>query len=63
MTGGYPAARTTDRSAQNETGYGRDGRYGARLRLVVLDGLARPAILDGPPEDLLRQAYRAVAAD
>jgi len=35
---------------------------GARLRLVVLDGLARPAILDGPPEDLLREAYRAVAA-
>jgi 3-dehydroquinate synthase len=36
---------------------------GARLRLVVLDGLARPSILDGPPEDLLREAYRAVAAD
>jgi 3-dehydroquinate synthase len=36
---------------------------GARLRLVVLDGLARPAILDGPPEDLLCQAYRAVTAD
>jgi 3-dehydroquinate synthase len=36
---------------------------GARLRLVVLDGLARPSILDGPPEDLLREAYRAVAAE
>ena len=36
---------------------------GARLRLVVLDGLARPGILDHPSEDLLRQAYRAVAAD
>ncbi|HEU5391938.1 MAG TPA: 3-dehydroquinate synthase, partial [Streptosporangiaceae bacterium] len=36
---------------------------GARLRLVVLDGLARPGILDDPPEELLRQAYRAVAAD
>jgi 3-dehydroquinate synthase len=30
---------------------------GARLRLVVLDGLARPAILDDPPEELLEQAY------
>ena len=34
---------------------------GARLRLVVLDGLARPAILDDPPEELLRQAYREVS--
>jgi 3-dehydroquinate synthase len=29
----------------------------SRLRLVVLDGLARPGILDDPPEDLLEQAY------
>jgi 3-dehydroquinate synthase len=34
---------------------------GARLRLVVLDGLARPSILDGPSEELLRQAYREVS--
>jgi 3-dehydroquinate synthase len=34
---------------------------GARLRLVVLDGLAQPGILDNPPEDLLRDAYREVA--
>ncbi len=33
---------------------------GARLRLVVLDGLARPGMLDDPPEELLRQAYREV---
>jgi 3-dehydroquinate synthase len=33
---------------------------GGRLRLVVLDGLARPAILDDPPEDLLAQAYLEV---
>jgi 3-dehydroquinate synthase len=33
----------------------------ARLRLVVLDGLARPGILDGPPEDLLEQAYAEVS--
>jgi len=35
---------------------------GARLRLVVLDGLARPSILDGPSEELLWQAYREVSA-
>ncbi|MGD0684497.1 MAG: 3-dehydroquinate synthase [Streptosporangiaceae bacterium] len=33
---------------------------GARLRLVVLDGLARPGILDDPPEELLEQAYAEV---
>jgi 3-dehydroquinate synthase len=35
---------------------------GARLRFVVLDGLARPSILDGPAEDLLASAYEEVAA-
>jgi 3-dehydroquinate synthase len=30
---------------------------GSRLRLVVLDGLARPGILDDPPEQLLAGAY------
>jgi 3-dehydroquinate synthase len=34
---------------------------GARLRLVVLDGLARPSILDDPPEKLLQQAYQEVS--
>lgn len=34
---------------------------GSRLRFVVLDGLARPAILDGPDDELLHAAYRAVA--
>jgi 3-dehydroquinate synthase len=34
---------------------------GARLRLVVLDGLARPGILDDPPEELLEQAYAEVS--
>ncbi len=33
---------------------------GARLRMVVLDGLARPAILDDPPEDLLERAFAEV---
>jgi 3-dehydroquinate synthase len=34
---------------------------GARLRFVVLDGLARPSILDAPSDDLLRAAYTEVA--
>jgi 3-dehydroquinate synthase len=34
---------------------------GARLRMVVLDGLAQPGILDSPPEELLWQAYREVS--
>ncbi|GIJ36028.1 3-dehydroquinate synthase [Micromonospora sediminimaris] len=34
---------------------------GSRLRFVVLDGLARPAILDGPDDDLLHTAYAAVS--
>ena len=35
---------------------------GATLRFVVLDGLARPAILEGPGEELLTAAYAEVAA-
>ncbi len=33
---------------------------GAHLRLVVLDGLAKPGIFADPPEDLLARAYREV---
>src|SRR3954453_670925 len=33
---------------------------GSRLRFVVLDALAKPAILEAPPEDLLRSAYDEV---
>jgi 3-dehydroquinate synthase len=35
---------------------------GARLRFVVLDGLARPSILDDPPEELLRSTYEEISA-
>ncbi|MFI7577063.1 3-dehydroquinate synthase [Micromonospora sp. NPDC049497] len=35
---------------------------GSRLRFVVLDGLARPAMLEGPDDELLHAAYRQVAA-
>ncbi|WP_119729797.1 3-dehydroquinate synthase [Thermomonospora amylolytica] len=34
---------------------------GSTLRFVVLDGLARPARLEGPDEDLLAAAYREIA--
>jgi 3-dehydroquinate synthase len=34
---------------------------GATLRFVVLDGLARPAVLSDPPADLLRAAFSEVA--
>jgi 3-dehydroquinate synthase len=34
---------------------------GSQLRFLVLDGLARPGILAGPSEELLRQAFEAVA--
>jgi 3-dehydroquinate synthase len=33
---------------------------GGHLRMVVLDGLARPGILADPPEDLLARAYQEV---
>ncbi|HEU5159752.1 MAG TPA: 3-dehydroquinate synthase [Streptosporangiaceae bacterium] len=55
------------------TSYGADGwpelraamrvdkkARGATLRFVVLDGLAEPARLEGPDEDLLRRAYDAI---
>ncbi len=34
---------------------------GATLRFVVLDGLARPGLLEGPDESLLRAAYERVS--
>ncbi len=34
---------------------------GNQLRFVVLDALARPAILAGPDDELLREAHRALA--
>ncbi|RZU74786.1 3-dehydroquinate synthase [Micromonospora kangleipakensis] len=35
---------------------------GSTLRFVVLDGLARPAILEGPDDDLLHAAYREISS-
>jgi len=36
---------------------------GDLLRFVVLDGLARPAVLEGPDEALLRSSYDVMAGD
>jgi 3-dehydroquinate synthase len=33
----------------------------ARLRMVVLDGMARPGIFNAPPEELLAQAYAEIS--
>jgi 3-dehydroquinate synthase len=35
---------------------------GSRQRFVVLDGLGRPSILDGPADDLLADVYREVSS-
>jgi 3-dehydroquinate synthase len=35
---------------------------GARLRMVILDGVGNPVIYESPSEDLLTQAYQAVSA-
>jgi len=35
---------------------------GARMRFVVLDGLALPSIMDGPSDEQLAQAYQQVAS-
>jgi 3-dehydroquinate synthase len=34
---------------------------GARLRLVILEDIGRPVLLEDPPEDLLSRAYAEVA--
>ena len=36
---------------------------GDLLRFVVLDGLARPVVLEGPDEALLRSSYDVMAGD
>jgi 3-dehydroquinate synthase len=55
----YPAAAWNDLRATMRVD--KKSR-GARLRFVVLDGLAQPSILDDPDEELLRSAYQEVAS-
>jgi 3-dehydroquinate synthase len=54
LPGAWPALRET-MAVDKKT-------RGARMRFVVLDGPARPAILDDPPEDLMARAYQALVA-
>ena len=54
LPGAWPALREA-MAADKKT-------RGARMRFVVLDGPARPAILDDPPEDLLARAYDELVA-
>jgi 3-dehydroquinate synthase len=35
---------------------------GARLRMIVLEGMQNPVVFDAPPEDLLEEAFQAVIA-
>jgi 3-dehydroquinate synthase len=59
---GLPTAYRPDAWPGLRAAMGLDKKArGARLRFVVLDGLARPSILDGPSEELLREAYQEVA--
>ena len=54
LPGAWPALReamTVDKKSR-----------GARMRFVVLDGPARPTILDDPPEELMARAYQEVAS-
>jgi 3-dehydroquinate synthase len=58
---GLPTAYRSGAWPELRAGMGVDKKArGARLRMVVLDGLARPGILDSPDEELLRQAYQEV---
>lgn len=59
---GLPTSYSSGAWPQLREAMGRDKKVrGARLRFVVLDDLARPAMLDDPPEELLEAAYEAVA--
>jgi 3-dehydroquinate synthase len=55
----YPAAAWPDLHAAMRVD--KKAR-GATLRFVVLDGLATPGTLAGPPDELLFEAYSAVAS-
>ncbi|GAA2699270.1 3-dehydroquinate synthase [Actinoplanes palleronii] len=59
---GLPTSYDKDAWTDLEAGMRVDKKTrAATLRFVVLDGLAKPGILAGPDDDLLRRAYAAVA--
>ena len=58
---GLPTAYRPDRWEELRAAMARDKKSrGARLRFVVLEGLAAPTRLEDPDEEVLRQAYAAV---
>jgi 3-dehydroquinate synthase len=60
---GLPMTYRGDRWAALFAAMGRDKKNrGDLMRFVVLDGLARPARLEGPDPQLLEAAYRLVSA-
>lgn len=59
---GLPSSYRLDAWPHLRDAMGRDKKVRqARLRFVVLDGLARPRVLEDPPEETLAAAYDAVA--
>ena len=59
---GLPTSYPADAWPQLRTAMSGDKKArGERLRFVVLDGLARPGILDDPADRLLEEAYAEVA--
>jgi 3-dehydroquinate synthase len=60
---GLPTRYRPDAWPQLRMAMGVDKKArGSRLRFIVLDGLARPGVLDDPAEELLEQAYQEVCA-
>ncbi len=61
---GLPTTYRADRWEALLTAMRRDKKSrGSMLRFVVLDGIAQPTRLEGPSEELLRQAYARVAGN
>lgn len=59
---GLPTSYPAGRWADLHTAMRRDKKSrGSLLRFVVLDGIGRPGRLEGPSEQLLREAYDAVS--
>jgi 3-dehydroquinate synthase len=59
---GLPVSYVPDRWEELLAAMRRDKKSrGSRLRFVVLDDVAKPVRLEGPPEEMLRDAYRLVS--
>ena len=59
---GLPVSYAPDRWDELVTAMRRDKKSrGSRLRFVVLDDIAAPVRLEGPPDAMLRDAYACVS--